>query len=109
VAAEAAEAASKQGAFWELHDMLVDHQDALGPSDLITYAERLGLEVDRFAGDLEKQTGATHIAGDVESADLSGVCGTPTFFVNGRRHYGSYDIEALTTAVRTARAVIAAS
>jgi len=48
--------------------------------------------------------GAAHIAEDVDGADLSGVSGTPTFFVNGRRHYGAYDIEALTKAVRAARA-----
>jgi protein-disulfide isomerase len=109
LAAEAAEAASKQGAFWQMHDLLLAHQDALNPSDVIAYAEQLGLDGDRFSDDLDDQTGAAHIAEDIESADLSGVSGTPTFFVNGRRHYGSYDIEALTTAVRTARAVIAAS
>ena len=59
--------------------------------------------------DLENHTGASHIADHVESADLSGISGTPTFFVNGRRHYGACDIEALTTAVSIARAVIAAS
>jgi protein-disulfide isomerase len=109
LAAEAAEAASKQGAFWPMHDLLLAHQDAFNPSDVIAYAEQLGLDGDRFSSDLDDQTGAAHIAEDTESADLSGVSGTPTFFVNGRRHYGPYDIEALTTAVRTARAVIAAS
>jgi Na+/H+ antiporter NhaA len=105
LAAEATEAASNQGAFWQLHDLLLDRQDALAQSDLVTYAAQLGLDVDRFSADLEVQIGVSHIAEDIESADLSGVSGTPTFFVNGRRHYGPYDIQTLTTAVRVARAV----
>jgi protein-disulfide isomerase len=105
LAAEAAEAASRQGAFWPMHDLMLDHQDALDPTDVAGYGAQLGLDMDRFTSDLDNQTGAAHIAEDIDSADLSGVSGTPTFFVNGRRHYGAYDIDALTTAVRTARAV----
>ena len=104
LAAEAAEAADRQGAFWELHDLLFDHQDRLRPSDLVGYAEQLGLDVERFTEDLRNHEGAARVAEDVDSADLSGVSGTPTFFVNGRRHYGAYDIDTLTTAVRLARA-----
>jgi protein-disulfide isomerase len=104
LAAEAAEAAAGQGAFWELHDLLLDHQDALEPDDLIGYAERLGLDVERFATDLSYHVGAARVADDVDSADFSGVSGTPTFFINGRRHYGAYDIEALSAAVRAAGA-----
>jgi protein-disulfide isomerase len=104
LAAEAAEAAAGQGAFWELHDLLLDHQDALEPDDLIGYAERLGLDVERFATDLSYHVGAARVADDIDSADLSGVSGTPTFFVNGRRHYGAYDIDALSAAVRAAGA-----
>jgi Na+/H+ antiporter NhaA len=104
VAAEAAEAAAAQGAFWEMHDLLLTHQDALRPPDLIGYAGELGLDAERFADDLRTHAGAGRIADDVDSADLSGVSGTPTFFVNGRRHYGAYDIGTLSAAVRTARA-----
>jgi Na+/H+ antiporter NhaA len=104
LAAEAAEAAADQGVFWELHDLLLGHQDALRPSDLIAYAEQLGLDAERFSNDLREHTGAARVAEDVDSADLSGVSGTPTFFVNGRRHYGAYDIAALSTAVRAAGA-----
>jgi Na+/H+ antiporter NhaA len=104
LAALASEAASDQGAFWEMHDLLLDHQDALEPNDLIGYAEQLGLDVERFANDLRERTGSGRIAEDVDSADLSGVSGTPTFFVNGRRHYGAYDIAALSAAVRVAGA-----
>jgi protein-disulfide isomerase len=111
LAAEAAEAAAEQGAFWELHDLLLDHQDALEPDDLIGYAGELGLDVERFADDLRRRVGAMRVADDVDSADLSGVSGTPTFFVNGRRHYGAYDIATLSAAVRAAgaRAVLARS
>jgi Na+/H+ antiporter NhaA len=103
-AAEAAEAAAEQGAFWEMHDLLLDHQEALAYRDLIGYAEQLGLDVERFEDDLRTRTGAGRIARDVDSADLSGVSGTPTFFVNELRHYGAYDIATLSAAVKAARA-----
>jgi len=103
-AAEAAEAAAEQGAFWEMHDLLLEHQDALRYRDLIGYAEQLGLDVERFDDDLRTRSGAGRIARDVDSADLSGVSGTPTFFVNELRHYGAYDIATLSAAVKAARA-----
>ena len=104
LAADAAEAAAAQDAFWGMHDLLLARQDALTPDDLIGYASELGLEVDRFTEDLERHAGAPRVAEDVDGADLSNVSGTPTFFVNGRRHYGAYDIETLSQAVRAARA-----
>jgi protein-disulfide isomerase len=104
LAAEAAEAAADQGAFWEMHDLLLDNQDRLGPSDLVSYAEQLELDVDSFMAQLRDHSGSARVAEDIDSADLSGVSGTPTFFINGRRHYGAYDIETLKDAVRTARA-----
>jgi Na+/H+ antiporter NhaA/protein-disulfide isomerase len=109
LAAEAAEAAADQDAFWEMHDLLLDHQDALRPDNLVGYARQLGLDVDRFTDALRTHSGAGRIAEDVDSADLSGVSGTPTFFINGRRHYGAYDIDTLSAAVRAAgaRAVLA--
>jgi len=110
-AAEGTEAAANQDAFWEMHDLLLDHQGALTTRDLIGYARSLGLDVERFTADLRKHAGATRIAEDVDSADLSGVSGTPTFFVNGMRHYGAYDIESLSKAVKLAiaRAKISAA
>ena len=102
-AAEAAEAAARQGAFWAMHDLLLDHQGALLTPDLVGYAEQLGLDVARFTTDLRRHAGAARVAQDVDSADLSGVSGTPTFFLNGRRHHGAYDIETLSNAVRLAR------
>jgi Na+/H+ antiporter NhaA len=103
-AAEAAEAAANQGAFWEMHDLLLEHQDALAFRDLLGYASELGLDVERFEEDLRTRDGAGRIARDVDSADLSGVSGTPTFFINGLRHYGAYDIATLSAAVKAARA-----
>lgn len=85
-----------------MYDLLFAHQDTLRPGDLVHHAEELGLDVDRFREDLRRHTGAAQVAADVESADLSGVSGTPTFFVNGRRHYGAYDIATLSAAVDTA-------
>jgi Na+/H+ antiporter NhaA len=104
LAAEAAEAAATQGRFWEMHDLLLAHQDALDLDDLVRYAQQVGLDVEQFASDLRTHAGAARVADDVDSADLSGVSGTPTFFVNGRRHYGAYDLETLSSAVRLAGA-----
>ena len=103
MAAEAAEAAAAQGAFWEMHDKLINHQDALEPLDLGRYAEALGLDVERFWDELRRRVHAPRVAEDVASADASGVAGTPSFFINGRRHQGAYDIETLTEAVQKAR------
>jgi Na+/H+ antiporter NhaA len=104
LAAEAAEAAADQGAFWAMHDLLYHHQDALRFADFVTYAEKLELDVERFTERLRERAGAIRVAEDVDGADLSGVSGTPTFFVNGRRHYGAYDIASLSAAVTAAGA-----
>ena len=104
LAAEASEAAAAQGYFWEMHDVLLEHQDALSGRDLMRYADELGLEGEKFHEHLMKRKGAGRVIEDVESADLSGVSGTPTFFINGRRHYGAYDIATLSSEVRAARA-----
>jgi Na+/H+ antiporter NhaA len=103
LAAEAAEAAGAQNAFWEMHDLLLQHQDELRISDLVRYATTLSLNVDKFREDLRRQAHATRVAQDLESADLSGVSGTPTFFINGQRHYGAFDLATLTAAIRTKR------
>jgi Na+/H+ antiporter NhaA len=104
LAAEGAEAAARQGSFWPMHDQLLTHQDALTADDLLRYAAQLGLDTGRFAADLRRHAGEAKITEDVDSADLSGVAGTPTFFVNGKRHRGAYDIDTLADAVRAAKA-----
>ncbi|MFJ5222761.1 Na+/H+ antiporter NhaA [Streptomyces sp. NPDC088400] len=104
LAAEAAEAAAAQDGYWEMHDLLLRHQGDLLLADLLRYAETGALDTDRFHRDLRAHAGADRVAEDVETADVSGVSGTPTFFVNGRRHHGAYDIEGLSAAVRAARA-----
>src|SRR5215471_16897884 len=104
IAAEAAEAAAAQGAFWEMHDLLLTRQDRLRIADLLRYADELGLDHARFQGDLKRHMYAARVAQDVESADVSGVSGTPTFFINGQRHYGAYDAKTLTAAIKVARA-----
>lgn len=101
--AEATEAAGAQGAFWEMHDFLLANQEETSVSMLVRQAKVLGLDTDRFREDLRERVGADRVAEDIESADESGVSGTPTFFVNGRRHHGSYDSASLHAAVRAAR------
>jgi Na+/H+ antiporter NhaA len=103
MAAEAAEAAAGQGRFWEMHDLLLANSESLFPTDLHAYAESLGLDVERFEDDLRRRRHAGRVRRDVASADASGVAGTPTFFVNGRRHQGAYDVAALQAAVTAAR------
>jgi protein-disulfide isomerase len=103
LAAEATEAAARQGRFWDMHDLLLSHQQALRIEDLRAHAAAIGLDTERFERDMRAHTGAARIAEHVESADLSSVAGTPTFFINGRRHHGAYDLASLTAAVRAAR------
>jgi Na+/H+ antiporter NhaA len=104
LAAKGSEAAAQQGKFWQMHDQLLDHQGALTAKDLVNYAAGIGLDTGRFRRDLRSGAVDPKIIADMDSADLSGVSGTPTFFVNGRRHYATYDIDALSAEVREARA-----
>jgi protein-disulfide isomerase len=103
LAAEASEAAAAQEKFWEMYDILLGHQDELSPRDLRRYAAELDLDVERFSEELRRRDYAQRVSEDVASADESGVSGTPTFFINGRRHYGVYDIDTLTEAVGAAK------
>jgi Na+/H+ antiporter NhaA len=103
LAAEASEAANAQGKFWEMYEMLLTHQGALGLGDLEDYARQLELDVDRFLDELRRHEFALRVSEDVNSADESGVSGTPTFFINGRRHYGAYDVATLSAAVGWAK------
>jgi predicted DsbA family dithiol-disulfide isomerase len=87
-----------------MHDLLLARQDELRPMHLREYAEEIGLDVDHFREDLRRREYLPRIAEDVASADESGVAGTPSFFINGRRHSGAYDVATLSAAVRAARA-----
>jgi Na+/H+ antiporter NhaA len=103
LAAEASEAAAAQGKFWEMHDLMLSNQGELTLRAILGYAEQLELDIEKFKGHLRKRKGSPRIAEDVESADLSGVSGTPSFFINGHRHQDAYDIDTLSKAVRLAR------
>ncbi len=98
-AAEAAEAAGAQGKFWEMHDELYEHQRALMDQELEEYAAAVGLDVERFDREMEGQAHTERVRADFMSGVRSGVNGTPTFFINGRRHDGSYDVETLLAAI----------
>ena len=99
-AAEAAEAAGAQDRFWEIHDMLFENQTRLTTQDLLAYAGALGLELEPFAADLAQHRHAPKIREDFLSGVRSGVNGTPTFFINGVRHDGGYDLASMLEAVR---------
>ena len=102
IAAEAAEAAGAQGRFWEMHDELFEHQDHLSPPDLLGHAEAVGLDVDRFAAELESHAHEPRVREDFMSGIRSGFNGTPTFFINNIRHNCGYDLPSLLEAVRSA-------
>jgi protein-disulfide isomerase len=99
----AAEAAAAQGKFWGMHDELIAHQGDLTARDLTRYAETLGLDTDGFSAELRTGKYAQRVAEDVATADASGVTGTPSFFINGKRHHGSYEVVSLASAVRAAQ------
>jgi len=101
-AAEAAEAAAAQGKFWEMHDYLYEHQDTLEDGDLLAHAEAVGLNVQQWVSEMEGQTHSERVRADFMSGVRSGVNGTPTFFINGQRHDGSYDVETLVAAIEAA-------
>ena len=98
-AAEAAEAAGAQGQFWEMHDAIFEHQRALDDRHLVQYAQVLGLDHERLQRDLASHTYAGRVREDFRSGVRSGVNGTPTFFINGVRHDGAWDVESLTEAL----------
>jgi len=100
LAAEAAEAAGEQGKFWEMHDMLFQHQDHLEEYDVLDYARELDLDVEQFRTELDQHTHSKKINEDFRSGIKSGVQGTPTWFINGTRYDGAWDPESLLDAVR---------
>jgi Na+/H+ antiporter NhaA len=109
LAARAAEAAAEQGRFWEMHDLLFRNQDELEAEDLLGYAGELGLDVERFARDLDDERIAERIREDVSSAEASGARGTPTFFVGERRHLGPFDAVTLARELEATRQGAAAA
>ena len=99
LAARAAIAADRQGRFWDMHDLLFAHQDELELEDLAGYAADLDLDVEDFLRALEDEATYARVRADVASAEASGARGTPTFFVNGRRHTGAHDARSLAAAL----------
>jgi len=101
-AAEAAEAAASQGKFWEMHDLLYENQDELEPEDLVKYARALRLELPRFVLEMREHVYKERVREDFRSGVRSGVNGTPTFFINGVRHDGPFDLRSLLAAIEEA-------
>jgi protein-disulfide isomerase len=95
LAAEASEAAAAQGDFWEYHDALFAVQPKLSRETMLAVGRDLGLDPERMAAEIDAGAHRERIARDIDSAAASGATGTPTFFVNGVRHFGRYDVNAL--------------
>lgn len=102
IAAEAAEAAGAQGKFWQMHDLLYQHQDALDPQDLVQYAQQIGLDVNEFSQALRSHAQRQRVQRDFQSGMESGVQGTPTFFINGAQYQGPLAEQAIAQAVQSA-------
>jgi len=100
-AAEAAEAAAAQNKFWEMHDYLYEHQHALDDNHLEKYASRLGLDITQFNHDMASHAYAQRVREDFLSGVRGGVNGTPTFYINGIRYNGSWDLEILLKTLRS--------
>lgn len=101
-AAEAAEVAGGQGKFWEMHDALYEHQDALDDDNLLRLAEQVGLDTEAFDQAMIAHAMADRVHEDFMSGVRSGVNGTPTFFINGFRYDESWDVESLVAALEAA-------
>ena len=101
-AAEAAEAAGKQKRFWPMHDALFQHQSDLRASTLAAIARALGLDIQVFTGDLARHAHLAKVRSDFMSGVLSGVNGTPSFYINGIRHDGSWDLATLSSVLLAA-------
>ena len=101
-AAEAAEAAAAQGKFWDMHGMLFEHQSMLDDDHLAQDAQALGLDTERFKQELTHHVYAHRVDEDTESGRHSRVNGTPTFFINGRRHDDTYELDVLLPAIQRA-------
>lgn len=99
LAAEASEAAAAQGHFWEFHDALYAAQPKLSRETILEVGADLGLDVERVTAEIDAGAHRDRIARDVASAEASGATGTPTFFVNGKRHFGAYDASSLVEAL----------
>jgi|ERR1700676_3654929 protein-disulfide isomerase len=98
-AAETAEFAGAQAKFWEMHDGLFENQDRLGGALYSELAEELDLPTAELRKALESREFAARVKSDFSGGVRSGVNGTPTFFINGKRHDDSFDYETLVAAI----------
>jgi protein-disulfide isomerase len=98
-AAIAAETADSHGRFWEMHRYLLKHQDTLSDDNLMLYASKLSIDTERFGSQFLDRVFAPRVDKDIRSGEMSGVTGTPTFFINGRYHDSSGDLETLLDAI----------
>jgi protein-disulfide isomerase len=101
-AAEVAEFAGAQGKFWQMHDQLYENQGRLGEALYLSLGEELGLASTAMRQALKEGTFKARVRADFTGGVRSGVNGTPTFFINGHRHDGSFEFETLVSAIQQA-------
>jgi protein-disulfide isomerase len=105
IAAISSEAAANQGKFWEMHDMIFENQSKLSTVYLLRMAETLGLEMKSFQRDTYDQKLADKVDSQFESGIMSGVNGTPSFYINGKKYNGAYDYESMSAAIEQVQLV----
>jgi protein-disulfide isomerase len=93
-AAVSAEAAGLQQKFWAMHDIIFENQQELDFESLFLYAKTIGLDLERFKNDIQKNTLISKVEHDFESGIRSGVNGTPSFFINGKKYNGDWEEHA---------------
>ena len=98
--AEALEAAGGQGRFWEMHDWFYEHQHQLEGLDLEDHATAIGLDLDLWKQEVRERAYRDRVNEDLETGRQSGVSGTPTFFMNGVRHTGDYEVGSMLAAIQ---------
>jgi protein-disulfide isomerase len=105
-AALAAEAAALQGKFWEMHDIIFEHQQHLDDKSLLGYAKTVGLDLERFKKDIQTEALQNKVEQDFETGVRSGVNGTPSFFINGKKYNGDWELEPFEAFLRSQLAAV---
>jgi protein-disulfide isomerase len=98
--AEAALAAQAQGKFWEMHDLLYGGFPDLSRRTVMNYAHKLGLDINRFTSDVDSHKFQSRVHSEEQEGEVAGVGGTPTFFINGRKYNGVFDVASVAPLIK---------
>ena len=99
-AAEAAESAGGQGKFWEMHDLLYKGFPDLSRRTVMSYAKQIGLDMNRFTTDLDSHKFRARVRSEEQEGEVAGVGGTPTFFINGKKYNGVFEVASVVPLIK---------